>query len=84
MWLVAGSFLALGLVLQLAYTRILNVHLDRIGLADSVRVSLRTDRGVTPFWIQCVGVAARACFVAGIPMPLLAWLGWVRLDLVRV
>lgn len=83
-WVVAIAFISLGVGLQLLYARLVNLWFDQIGLDDWTRVRLRSDQGVVPFRIAGIGIAARICFVAGIVFPILAAIGWLRPETIRV
>jgi hypothetical protein len=70
-WVPAIGILLLGIVVQVLYSRLVNFHFNAIGMPESVRVHLRNDRGVVPFWIAGIGIAARSLLLAGTVMPLL-------------
>lgn len=70
-WFAAFGLATIGVILQVTYARLVNQSLDITAMPESVRARLRSDRGVVPFWIVCVGMAARAFLAGGILMPLL-------------
>ena len=76
-WIPAVGLALVGLIAQLVYARLVNWHFDAVGMSESVRVRLRDDRGVVPFWIAATGVVARSFVVAGTIMPLLEAAGCI-------
>lgn len=81
-WIAAVVLLIVGIALQLTYARLVNSHFDAVGMPEAVRLRLRDDRGVVPFWIATVGVVARSFMMAGTILPLLEAAGcydsWYR------
>ena|SRR3989304_3977370 len=70
-WIPAVGLLIVGIILQLAYARLVNSYFDAVGMPEAVRVRLRDDRGVVPFWIAATGIVARSFMIAGAILPLL-------------
>ena len=70
-WVPAVGLLLVGLIVQVVYARLVNQHFDAVGMPESIRVCLRYDRGVVPFWVAAAGIVARSFMVAGTIMPLL-------------
>lgn len=81
---VAVAFAALGVALQLLYARRASEWFHQIGMNDSTRARLKSDRGVLPLGIAVIGMGARVCFVAGLLIPVLAALGWVRHETLQI
>lgn len=76
-WVPVIALLLVGIILQLVYTRLVNSHFDAVGMPEEVRVRLRDDRGVVPFWIAGAGIVARSFMVAGAILPLLEVAGCI-------
>ena len=76
-WIPAVCLALVGLIVQLVYTRLVNRHFDNVGMPESVRVRLRDDRGVVPFWIGGMGIMARSLMLAGTVFPLLEAIGCI-------
>jgi len=69
-WIPAAGLLAVGVMLQLVYVRLVNSQFDAVGMPQAVHVRLRNDRGVVPFWIAATGIVARSFMIAGVVLPL--------------
>lgn len=69
-WIPAAGLFAVGIILQLVYARLVNLHFDAVGMPEAVRVRLRNDRGVVPFGIAATGIVARSFMIAGVVLPL--------------
>jgi hypothetical protein len=69
---------------QILHARLVNKHLDALGLSGAKRGRLRNDRGVVPWRVGAVGILARIFLVAGVPLPILNAIGLVKPGVVRV
>lgn len=76
-WIPAVCLALTGLIVQLVYARLVNRHFNNIGMSESVRVRIRNDRGVVPFWIVGIGIIARSLMLAGTVFPLLEAIGCI-------
>ena len=64
-WLLALGFFVLGMIVQMMYARIVNTHLRAIGMPETMRARLRSDRGF-PFSIVMIGILSKALFLAAL------------------
>jgi hypothetical protein len=77
-WPILALMVVLGLGLQITYARIVNRRLEALGLSESERSMLPNDKGLVPFWVAALGIAARACLLGGIVMPSLVSTGCLK------
>jgi dipeptide/tripeptide permease len=76
-WIPAVCLAVIGLIVQLVYARLVNRHFNHVGMPESIRVRLRDDRRVVPFWIAGMGIIARSLMLAGTVFPLLEAIGCI-------